>query len=132
MSQEGDIDSDLIKVPILMDTTRQEMYAKYKEDPVLWTIKTLANHYNCSTERCRAVLFLMRSREEMLVEKGLDQIKPEWELLTNKWTEDPVVNTHEALAEQFEYTVEEVKSVLAKMLEHRIRFVLKICLPYLS
>ena len=118
VNSEAEIDSDRIKIPLMTDATRREIYKKYRDDPERHSIPSLSNQYNCSVERVKAVIFLLELREKMMLDGGVSDIKSDWRIITQKNEEDPAVNTPQALAEEFEMTVDEINVILAKMKEH--------------
>lgn len=118
VAPEAEIDSDRVKVPLMTDATRKEMYKKHKDDPEKHTIPSLSNQYNCSVERVKAVIFLLRKREKMMFDLGVADIKSDWKIMTLKHQEDPEINTPQALSEEFEMTVDEINDILKKMKEH--------------
>lgn len=74
-----------IRVPYLNEKLKQEMYGKHKQDPEEWTVNALSKQYGASMERTKAVLYLMRRREEFMKEKGVDNIPKEWYELYQKY-----------------------------------------------
>lgn len=122
VNAETMIDSDLIKVPLMTDKTRKDLFKKFKDDPEKWTIPALSNTFNCSVERVKAIIFLLQGREDLMIADGVFDIKNEWKLMVAKVEEDSVLNTPETLAEEYEMTPEEVKIILAKMKIHNQRY----------
>lgn len=74
-----------IKVPYLSERLKQEMYGKHKQDSETWSVGALSKQYGTSMERTKAVLFLMRRREEFMKEKGFDIIPKDWYELYEKF-----------------------------------------------
>ena len=54
----------------------------------------------------------------MMLDGGVSDIKSDWRIITQKNVEDPALNTPQALAEEFEMTVDEINVILAKMKIH--------------
>jgi hypothetical protein len=67
-----------IKVPFLSEKLKQEMYSKHKQDGEEWNVTALSKKYGTSIERTKAVLYLLKRREEFMKEKGFDTIPKEW------------------------------------------------------
>ena len=76
-----------IKVPYFSEKLKQEMYAKYKQDPEQWNITALSKAYGTSMERTKAVLFLLEKREQLKKERGLLDIPDEWFEIHKKFEE---------------------------------------------
>ena len=74
-----------IKIPFLSENVKQEMYRKHTQDSEEWTVGALSKQYGTSTERTKAVLFLMRRREQFKRDKGFDDIPKEWYELYQKY-----------------------------------------------
>jgi AraC-like DNA-binding protein len=56
-----------------------EIYAKFKQNPVDSTFVKLAQEYRMSLTRCKAVIYLMRTREEMMASNGVLNIPESWQ-----------------------------------------------------
>ncbi len=67
-----------IKVPFFSEKLKQELYAKYKQDPEQWSVMALSKAYGTSIERTKAVLFLLEKREQFKKERGILDIPDEW------------------------------------------------------
>ena len=67
-----------IKVPFLSEKLKQEMYSKHKQDGEEWNVTALSKQYGTSIERTKAVLYLLKRREDFMKEKGFDDIPKEW------------------------------------------------------
>ena len=67
-----------VKVPYLSENVRQEMYRRHKKSPDEWPLSRLAQHYGASLERTKAVLILMRKREELMASENLLDIPEVW------------------------------------------------------
>lgn len=59
-------DASHIRVNLLKDEVRQEMYLKYMEDPEKWSFENLSTAYGSSLIRTKAVIYLMQKRHEMI------------------------------------------------------------------
>jgi hypothetical protein len=119
VSTEPTVDPRVIKVPILSDSTRSQIFAKFKQDPKEWTVAKLAQSFNCSAERIKAVIFLMQTREDMQKEAGVESISQQWKDVYAKHVVDPSKPVPaEALAEEFSLPVEEVGNILKRLGAH--------------
>lgn len=67
-----------VKVPYLSENVRQELYRRHKKNPDEWPLSRLAQHYGASLERTKAVLILMRKREELMASENLLDIPEVW------------------------------------------------------
>ena len=122
VSTDPTVDPKVIKVPILTDSVRADIFAKFKLDPNnQWTVSKLAQNFNCSADRIKAVIFLMQKREDMQRAAGVLDIPQVWKNVHEKRLSDPVANTPESLAAEFSMSVEEVGSILARMDAHHRR-----------
>ena len=122
VSTDPTVDPKVIKVPILTDTVRADIFAKFKLDPNnQWTVSKLAQKFNCSADRIKAVIFLMQKREDMQREAGVLDIPQVWKNVYEKRQSDPVANTPESLAAEFSLSVDEVGSILARLDAHHRR-----------
>lgn len=79
IDEEHAVDPALIRVPYLPDSTRMEIYAKFKQNPVESTFAKLAQEYRMSLTRCKAVVYLMRTREEMMTTNGVLNVPEAWQ-----------------------------------------------------
>lgn len=60
---------ELIKMPILSDATKKEMYRKHVDDGI--DVVTIAQQYSASVDRVKAVIVMMESKENYLRSEGL-------------------------------------------------------------
>lgn len=59
-------DASDIRVNLLKDEVRQEMYLRYMEDQEKWSFEKLSTAYGSSLIRTKAVIYLMQKRHEMI------------------------------------------------------------------
>lgn len=59
-------DASHIKVNVLKDEVRQEMYLRYMEDQEKWSFENLSTTYGSSLIRTKAVIYLMQKRHELI------------------------------------------------------------------
>lgn len=143
--EEGLLQPQVIRIPYLRDTVRQEIYARYITDPEKWTFAALSAHYQASLDRVKAVVLLMHHRYEFMknemgftvdivsngensIPKVVVTIPPLWRALHEKHLaapEDPLTKLladHNAsvVAEEDKTSMneEELKKILAKMADH--------------
>jgi hypothetical protein len=109
-----------ILVPYIVDAKRVEIYQKHKEDPVQWSVQNIAQHYSMSLHRARAIVFLMKEREEMMEASGVLDAPPMWHDLYTAHSENPEQEVGE-LAAEHGLEEEEARKVLAVMEEHHYR-----------
>ena len=121
VNDECDIESELVKTPLFTEKVRLDLFKKFKDDPESWTVPLLSQHFGCTTERVKAIIFLLQRREDMMRENKVLDIPALWNVLIEKHDEAPLISTPEALAEEFELNVDEVKDILKRMTEHRLR-----------
>ena len=121
VNDECDIEPDLVKTPLFTDTVRQDLFKKFKNDPEIWTVPLLSQHFGCTIERVKAIIFLLQRREDLMRENNVLDIPALWNVLIEKHDEAPLISTPEALAEEYELNVGEVKDILKRMTEHRQR-----------
>lgn len=122
VSTDPTVDPKVIKVPILTDSVRADIFAKFKLDPNnQWTVSKLAQTFNCSADRIKAVIFLMQKREDMQRAAGVWDIPQVWKNVHEKHLSDLVANTPESLAAEFSLSVEEVGNILTRMDAHHRR-----------
>ena len=89
-----------VKIAYLHDHVRIEMYNLHKNDPIEWNEAALSKHFGSSLTRTRAVLILMKRREDMrneLLGTTDGTVPTEWDLLYNKHIENREINTAEVL-----------------------------------
>jgi hypothetical protein len=120
-SEDANVDIDDIKNYYIPEEVRAGIYQDHKADPKQWSAAKIANHYGMSLNRARAILYLMKSREEMMTKSGAINATPEWEEIFNKSKENPQENTLQNLATDYNKTTEEVKTILDVMEEHTHR-----------
>ena len=75
---EADVDPKQIKFPYLEDDVRLAIYKRHKENPEEWSISRLAQHYGATIDRVKAIIFLMRKREEVMVREKVADIPQVW------------------------------------------------------
>jgi hypothetical protein len=127
--QPDDLCADALMAPedlrlaVVTETMRKEIYNLHKEDPVAWTSKSLAAKYGMRHSRMKAVLHLMRLREETMELVKPAQLSAEegWEALYQKHLQDPTKNTAETLSADSGLSVEKVNDILKRMKEHMHR-----------
>ena len=120
VSTEPTVDPRAVKVPVLSDATRAQIFSKFKSDPAEWTVAKLAQSYNCSIDRIKAVIFLMQKRETMQKDAGVLQVPQVWKAVYDKHLLDPAANTVDALSAEFSLPAPEIEAILLKLrLHHR-------------
>jgi hypothetical protein len=60
------MDPTEVKVPMMPDKTRQEMFTKYMQDPKEWSFENLSKRYGSSLIRTKAIILLMQRRHNMI------------------------------------------------------------------
>jgi hypothetical protein len=115
------VDPKSIQVPYLRDKTRMEMYQKFKNEPLVWTLEKLSQHYGTSLDRTNAVLFLMQKREEMQKKLGVDDITSEQKHVFEKYMSDPLTFTPEKLSEESAIPLPQMHELLKNMKAHSER-----------
>lgn len=75
---EATVDARQIKLPYLTEQIKVEMYNRNKENPSEWPLSRLAQHYGTTLDRTKAVLFLMRRREEIMIQEKVAEIPTSW------------------------------------------------------
>ncbi len=132
VNDEYTTDPSAVKTPYVPDNVRAEMYKLHKDDPVKWTEQALAQHYGASLYRVRAVLLLLKKREEkmnILLGTTDGSIPPNWNTLYQKYSEDMTKFTPEVLFEAFcgkdapadgpkFASVGEIKNIIERLTEH--------------
>lgn len=121
-SMSGGVDPSLVKIPLLLEETKVEMYKKHKHDPINWSIDKLSNHYRTSLERTRAVIFLMQKRDEEIAKitklpVGTD-VPKEWLELYQYYDSTIPSPSNDDLAKKFSIDINKVPVILAAMVEH--------------
>ena len=96
-----------VVLPYLRESQQMEMWKLHSENPEEWTIAQLSQKYGASIDRVKAVITLLRAREEMMAEKNVLNIPDQWKEIYKKYTDfDPEAVAAEAAAAQ-EKVVEE-------------------------
>lgn len=75
---EAEVSPSQVKFPYMEDEVKMTMYKRHKKSPEEWPISRLAQHFGASVDRVKAILFLMRNREEMMEREKVADIPPEW------------------------------------------------------
>jgi len=114
------MDPRQILVPYIVDAKRVEIYQKHKEDPVKWSVQNIAQHYSMSMYRARAIVYLMREREQMMEASGVLSAPPVWHELFERRCADPE-QPLESLAAEHGLQVAEAEAILATMEDHHYR-----------
>jgi hypothetical protein len=109
-----------ILVPYIVDAKRVEIYQKHKEDPEKWSVRNIAQHYQMSLPRARAIVYLMGEREQQMTRQGVLSVPEQWQQLFAAHTEDPAMPL-ETLASEHGVSEEEAGRVLAVMQDHHYR-----------
>jgi hypothetical protein len=65
------VDLTKVKVTYVKDLEKQQIYARFRHDPLKWDIKTLSSFYSMSEDRVQAIVYLMHTRFTMMEQKGL-------------------------------------------------------------
>jgi len=116
------VDPKTVKIPLLLEETKIEMYKKYKHDPINWSIQNLSNHYGTSIERTRAVLFLMQKRDEEIAKITKlpigTEIPKEWLELYQFYDSTLPPPTNEFLSKKFKLDINQIPNILKAMTEH--------------
>jgi hypothetical protein len=65
------VDLTKVKVTYVKDMEKQQIYARFRQDPLKWSVKAISNFYSMSEDRVQAIIYLMHTRFTMMEEKGL-------------------------------------------------------------
>ena len=84
-----DKDSSEVKVPYLAEKSKIEMYKRHKQDPVKWSISRLSQQYGATLDRTKAILFLMRKREEVMTKEKVLDIPAAWHEIYERYSAPP-------------------------------------------
>ncbi len=130
-TEEDDHPIEDIKFPFMNESMRVEMYNKFRNEPEVWTIKKISNHYGPSLDRVKGIVYLMTAREEKIKENGFEynpdtaqpKIPTKWQQLYDAHVADKTLSVG-VLAEQCEMVGEEaeIKNILTRMEQHYSRF----------
>eukprot|EP01041_Mallomonas_annulata_P006785 gene6785-13742_t len=120
---ESDMEAEpkSVYIPILRETTKVELFKLHKEDPELWTVNNLSKKYGMTTERTKAVLFLMAKREEIMKEENVLNPPSEWLAICEKHKKDPVTFSKDALATEYNLSETEISDIISKIAKHERR-----------
>ena len=84
---EATLPPSQVKFPYLEDDVKMAMYKRHKQNPDEWPVTRLAQHYGASMERVKAILFLMRNREEFMAREKVAEIPETWQQIWNRYLE---------------------------------------------
>jgi hypothetical protein len=107
--------------PYFRDSMRADMWKKHKSDPEIWNIEKLSQHFGTTVERTKAILFLMRKREELMAKEGLLNPSEDLLLIWKKYYNDPINNTISELAKAHYMPEQEIEQFILKMQNHTSR-----------
>lgn len=77
-----------LKIPFLADDEKQEIYMKYMEDQELYSFRNLSQEYGTSLERTKAIVLLMKQRNDLISRDQLILLKYD----NPDYNEKPVVS----------------------------------------
>lgn len=77
-----------LKIPFLADDEKQEIYMKYMEDQQLYSFRNLSQEYGTSLERTKAIVLLMKQRNDLISRDQLILLKYD----NPDYNEKPVVS----------------------------------------
>jgi len=120
---KSDITADpkTIHVSFLRDNVRQEIYKLHKEDPKLWTVSKLAQKYGMTLERSKAVIYLMRKREDLMRDEKVLDIPSQWNEIYEKHQTDPNINTLTSLANEYSLSESSISDIITRLSTHYSR-----------
>jgi Eukaryotic mitochondrial regulator protein len=114
------LDPSEYSVSIVTEATKTEIWKLHKEDPTMWTYKVLAHKYRMKSDRMKAILHLMRLRED-----AIERIRPavqadaeNWDELYRKHSQDPEKNTAESLSAETGLSIDHVNDILTRMADY--------------
>eukprot|EP01035_Chromulina_nebulosa_P019184 gene19184-25030_t len=105
------MDPQDVSVPYLRDNVRMEIYNKYKEDSNIWTFKKLSETYKCSEIRIKAVIQLMKIREDMIKENSISTAPEQLVEIISKTTESKDLTT---LSAEYNMSTDELNEIIRK------------------
>lgn len=108
-----------VAVPYLREQQREDIYVSYKADPVTWSPAKLAEKYNASEMRIKAVIYLMQKREELMEKNKVINIPQDHQEIYEKSLNKE--NTIASIAEVHQKSEEEVKDIIARLTDHHQR-----------
>jgi hypothetical protein len=117
IGEDDEADPSTIKVPVLRDAVKQEMFLKYMGNQEQWSLENLAKAYGTSLIRTKAVILLMQRRHAMIVgdEKRLRDLLEDGNNVEEKASSDV-----SALRVRPDFTVPApLKALYAKHLEDK-------------
>jgi hypothetical protein len=87
LDEDNVVDPRDVFIPYVPESMRAEMYAKFKLNPSDATFFQLAREYSMGLTRCKAIVFLMRKREEAMRTSGVLSVPPQWTAIFNSFKE---------------------------------------------
>lgn len=108
-----------IQISYFKEEIKEEMYQLYLKDPIENNIKTLAQKYNATEIRIKAILLLLSKRKEKFKELQVENISPEWNDIYMKSLQASFdINQ---LAQEYNKPLNEIETIIANMQEHTHR-----------
>lgn len=121
VSEDHSMDPKEIRISFLRESTKQEFYKFYKENSEK-PISKIAEKFGMSIQRAKAVILLMRNREEIMKAEGVLNPGDVWKEVYSKYTgSDKDANSITALSEEYKLSEGEVQNIIDRMDRHRKR-----------
>ena len=121
IDEDDVVDAADVKVPYVPDNIRQEIFEKFKANPVDNMFIKLAQEYRMTVIRCKAVIYLMKTRENMKKKLRVDEINDDWKAIyqkaqTAKDREEEIKKLKLRLKEEADMSKTKKKQLLRKKL----------------
>lgn len=120
VSEDHRMDPKEIRISFLREKTKQEFYKLHKDNPEM-PVSKLAEKFGMSIQRAKAVILLMRKREDMMRAEGVLNPHDQWIEVYSKYTSDKVVNSVSALSAEYNLPEGEIQNIIDRMGRHEER-----------
>lgn len=123
VTTDSSVDPSVIKVPLVLESTKKEIFTKFKTNPNEWSVSKLSQTYGASVDRIKAIIFLLQQRENMMTSLGVAAGVPQlWSNVferykEKKFSEDILAS----ISSEFSIGADEVKNIITNMKSHQHR-----------
>jgi hypothetical protein len=119
LPEDHEVDPSEVYVPYATEQMKQEIYQKFKTNPVDEMFWKLAQEYRMTVTRCKAIVYLMRTRENFMKRLRVEEITEQWQQIYEKYTAaenraKEIVALKRQIAEEATYSNRRKKQLLKR------------------
>ena len=123
LALDGYVEPHEIVISYLSEDTKMKIFTLHKKEPNRWTALELSKRYAISVHRVKAILHLLRGREELIEEliPSARSREERWMQIYEKYINDPDRNNIDKLSTEWNLRTDQIEDIIIRVKQHKYR-----------